>query len=249
MKNKLVITKIGGKFIDDKAKLDSFITEFSEIKGPKILIHGGGNKATEISLRLGLKPTLIEGRRITSKDDLEVVVMIYSGLINKSIVAKLQAKNCNSIGLSGADGNLIRAIRRPATDIDYGFVGDVVSIDSNSIEQLLNSGFTPVFSAICHDGNGQLLNTNSDTIASQIAISMSEKFDVDLIYHFDKDGVLDSDENIISSLNMQDYLDLKSNKIIKEGMIPKVDNCFNALDNNVSNVCIGNTKIEQNHDR
>ncbi len=244
MKNKLVITKIGGKFIDDKAKLDSFITEFSMIKSPKILIHGGGNKATEISVQLGLEPKLIEGRRITSKDDLDVVVMVYSGLINKSIVAKLQAKNCNSIGLSGADGNTITAVKRPAIDIDYGFVGDVASINTNSIEQLLNAGFTPVFSAICHDGNGQLFNTNADTIASELAISMSDKYDVDLIYHFEKDGVLDADENVMSSLNMQEYISLKSKNIIKEGMIPKVDNCFNALKNNVSIVCIGNTIIE-----
>lgn len=243
MKNKLVITKIGGKFIDDKAKLDSFITEFSQIKGPKILIHGGGNKATEISVKLGLEPKLIEGRRITSKDDLDVVVMVYSGLINKSIVAKLQAKNCNSIGLSGADGNTITAVKRPATDIDYGFVGDVATINTNSIEQLLNAGFTPVFSAICHDGNGQLFNTNADTITSELAIAMSDKYDVKLVYHFEKDGVLDADDNIISSLNMQEYSNLRSNNVIKDGMIPKVDNCFNALKNNVSNVCIGNTKI------
>ena len=233
---KLKIIKIGGKVIDDKMQLASILNAFSKIEGPKILIHGGGSKASEMENTLGLTPHMIEGRRITDEQTLEVVIMVYAGLINKKIVAGLQANGCNSIGLSGADGNVISSEKRPITSIDYGFVGDVKSVDSNLISNLMEAGLTPVFSAITHDGNGQLLNTNADTMASKIAVAMSNMFEVELILAFEKNGVLDANNKVIEKINEREFIKLKDENIIVDGMIPKLTNAFDAIKNGVSEV-------------
>lgn len=251
----LKIIKVGGNVIDNPEQLEKFLSDFAIIQGPKILIHGGGKIATKLSHDLGIISSLIEGRRITDSETLRVVTMVYAGLINKNIVALLQQKFCNAIGFCGADANIIRAKKRPIKrifskevnqeiDIDYGFVGDLddSSIDTVALSKLLESGFNPVFSAITHDGNGQLLNTNADTIASALATAMAKHFETSLIYCFEKAGVLtdvDNENSLIKFLNPDIYSDLKSKGIINEGMIPKLDNAFEALNNGVKEVLIG----------
>lgn len=251
----LKIIKIGGNVIDNSEHLESFLSDFASIEGPKVLIHGGGKIATKLSAELGIESKLVDGRRITDSDTLRVVTMVYAGLINKNIVAELQKHDCNAIGLTGADANIIRAKKRPVKkvfskeenqeiDLDYGFVGDLddKSVDSESLYKLLESGFTPVFSAITHDGNGQLLNTNADTIASVLALSMVNHYETSLIYCFEKAGVLMNveDENtLIKEINPAFYLDLKRDGIINEGMIPKLENAFEAIKNGVKEVYIG----------
>lgn len=186
MKKKLSIVKIGGNVIENKSEFSKFLQFFSELEGPKILIHGGGKLATELGNKLGVEAQMVNGRRITDAQSLEIITMVYGGLANKNIVAGLQAHHCNAIGLSGADANTIKAHKRPIGEIDFGFVGDVESINSHTIENLLEAGFTPVFCAITHDGNGQLFNTNADTIASEIAIGMSKIYNTTLYYCFEK---------------------------------------------------------------
>lgn len=245
MKNRISIVKIGGNIIDDEHQLDAFLADFSKIKHAKILIHGGGKIANKLNEKLGVKTTFHEGRRITSSENLDTVTMVYAGLVNKRIVGKLQGLNCNAIGLSGADGNCILASKRPTTPIDFGWVGDVEKINTETINLFLQNGITPVFSAISHDGNGQLLNTNADTVASEIAIAMGSIFDSELTYCFEKQGVLQdaSDDNsFIPRINSEKYAELKAEKIITEGMLPKMENCFHALTNNVSKVFIGSPK-------
>ncbi|MFT6167454.1 MAG: acetylglutamate kinase [Vicingaceae bacterium] len=246
MKNKISVIKIGGNIIDNEKALDSFLIDFAKIDNTKILIHGGGKIATKINDKLGIKTIMNDGRRITSEENLDTVIMVYAGLINKKIVGKLQGKKCNALGLSGSDGNCILAEKRPTSPIDYGWVGDVKTINSSLIKLFLSHGITPVFCAISHDGNGQLLNTNADTIASEIAIAMSKHAETELIYCFEKKGVLSdiSDEDsIIEHINYNQYLKLKENNTINEGMLPKMDNCFNALNNKVSKVCIGHANM------
>ena len=251
MKTKLTVVKIGGEIINNSDKLDAFLEDFIRLDQPKILVHGGGKIATELSKKLGIQTRMHEGRRITSKENLDVVTMVYAGLINKKITATLQAKGCNAVGLSGADANCISATKRPANPIDYGFVGDIETINSKVIDLFVNNNMIPIFSAICHDTNGQLLNTNADTIASEIAISMSKQYDTDLFYCFEKKGVLMdvNDENsVIEKINTEDYQSLKSKKIIHDGMLPKMENSFYALNNKVSKVMIGNTSSINNRD-
>lgn len=246
---KLTIVKIGGNIINDSSALISFLKDFSKIKGSKILIHGGGRKATEMANKLGLKPKMVDGRRITDKANLEVVTMVYAGLLNKNIVARLQENNCNAIGLSGADANTISSHKRIVKDIDYGFAGDVDAVNSNVIKILVDNGLTPVFCAITHDKKGQLLNTNADTIASEIASAMCDVFDVELIYCFEKKGVLadtNDDDSVIERIDSRSYLQLKEKGIIAEGMLPKIDNCFYALQNGVAKVVIGLPEIIKN---
>ncbi len=248
--NSLYVIKIGGNIIDDPAQLESFLKDFSELEGYKILIHGGGKIATKLSKDLGIESELIEGRRVTDAESLKVVAMVYAGLINKNIVAGLQSKKCNAIGLAGADGNIIRAKKRPlkiiadGRQIDYGFVGDLDdhSVDSEAIHKLLVAGFVPVFSAITHDGNGQLLNTNADTIASVIAVSMSVHYAASLVYCFEKSGVLrdvNDETSVIKSINPEQYKELKKEGVIHSGMIPKLDNAFEAISKGLNEVCIG----------
>ena len=245
------IIKIGGNIIDDPAELAQFLADFSKIEGYKVLVHGGGKSATKMAESIGLKPKMIEGRRITDAPMLEVAVMIYAGQINKNIVAQLQSNNCNAIGFTGADGNLIQSEKRNHPTIDYGFVGDVKTINTTLLASLLNSNIVPVFCAITHDGNGQLLNTNADTIASELAIALSKVFDVTLNYCFEKPGVLfdaDDDRSVIPTINQELYSKLKMEGAIHSGMIPKLDNCFNSLAKGVQKIRIGHHKMLENDD-
>lgn len=251
----LYVVKIGGNVIDNPENLKLFLSDFAALNGYKILIHGGGKIATKLSWDLGVKSRMIEGRRVTDGESLKVVTMVYAGLVNKNIVAALQNDQCNAIGLTGADGNFIRAKKRPVVkvyseekganiNVDYGFVGDLDenSVDSNAIFKLLEAGFTPVFSAITHDGKGQLLNTNADTIASILAVSMSGFYETSLIYCFEKAGVLidvEDDKSLIKSIDPPYYQELKRQGIISEGMIPKLDNAFEAIERGLKEVCIG----------
>ena len=244
--DKLFVVKIGGNIIENSTKLESFLQDFSKLKGLKILIHGGGKKATEMANKLHIPVQMIEGRRITDEDNLDIITMMYGGKINKNIVAKLQALNCNAIGLSGADGNSISAVKRSVKDIDYGFVGDITKVNLNLFLLLLENSLTPVCCAISHDKNGQLLNTNADTVAASIAKSLSNHFEVSLWYCFEKNGVLRSisdKQSVIELINPETYDNLKSKGIINLGMIPKIDNCFDALQNGVNMVKIGSPKI------
>ncbi|MDP3467647.1 MAG: acetylglutamate kinase [Daejeonella sp.] len=251
----LKVIKIGGNVIDNPDSLQQFIADFAMLQGHKILVHGGGKIATKIAEDLGIKSKMVEGRRITDGESLKVVTMVYAGLINKNIVAGLQSENCNAIGLSGADGNMIRATRRLPQKVlssgedlgeavDYGFVGDLdeSSIDRRGLYKLLEAGFTPVFSAITHDGKGQLLNTNADTIASAISIAMSKEYETSLIFCFEKAGVLmdiEDEGSVIRSIDPHYYNELKRQGIINDGMIPKLDNAFEAINKGLKEVCIG----------
>lgn len=232
----LEVIKIGGKVIDQPAQLKKVLDAFARIKYPKILIHGGGSKASEMEKALGLTPNMVEGRRITNKEALDVVTMIYAGLINKNIVAQLQANACNAIGLSGSDGNSILSVKRPVKPIDFGFVGDVEKVNTPFIDGLLQSGLTPVFSAITHDGKGQLLNTNADTMASVIAQAFSGLYKVHLTLAFEKNGVLDASGNVLTEIDESSFSQLVKSETIKEGMIPKLTNAFDALKQGVQQV-------------
>lgn len=250
MENKkpLSIIKIGGNIIDNPTELSQFLSDFSKIEGNKILVHGGGKSATKMAESIGLAPQMIDGRRITDAAMLDVVVMIYAGQINKNIVAQLQANNTNAMGFSGADGNLIHSDKRNHPTINYGFVGDVKKVNTQLLETLLSTDIVPVFCAITHDGKGQLLNTNADTIASELAIALSEFFDVTLNYCFEKPGVLydaEDDSSVIENINQELYSKLKAEKAIHSGMIPKLDNCFNSLSKGVQKIKIGHHRILQ----
>lgn len=245
-KEKLSIIKIGGNIIEEETSLNEFLKLFSNIKGKKILVHGGGKRATHIASKLGIESKMIDGRRITDTETLEVITMVYGGLVNKNVVAKLQANSVNAIGLTGADINSIQSEKRPIKDIDFGFVGDVKKIAHNSINKLIKADFTPVFCAITHDGNGQLLNTNADTIASQIAIGMSSLYETTIYYCFELNGVLqdfNDKESVIKKINSETYKKLLEDGIISEGMLPKLENCFDALNNGVQNIKMGNTAM------
>ncbi len=245
-KQALKIVKIGGNVINNEEALFSFLKDFSELDGPKILVHGGGRKATEMSSAMGLKPKMINGRRITDEATVEVVTMVYAGLLNKKIASQLQKYGCNAMGLSGADANCILAHKRIVKDIDYGFAGDVDAINDSVIHVLLQNNITPVFCAITHDKNGQLLNTNADTIASEVSIGMSKLYKTELNYVFELKGVLESidDKNsVITKINSEKYDQLVSKGIIADGMIPKLYNCFNSLKKGVNTVKIGDASL------
>jgi len=232
----LEVIKIGGKVIDQPKQLHKVLESFATLGGPKILIHGGGSKASEMERTLGLTPKMVDGRRITSSESLEVVTMVYAGLINKNIVASLQSFGCNAAGLSGADGNSILSEKRPSNPIDFGFVGDVKAVNSSFITSLLEAGLTPVFSAITHDGNGQLLNTNADTMASVIAQAFTNLYEVHLTLAFEKNGVLDESGNVLTQINENKFQELIKKGTIKEGLIPKLTNAFDALKSGVKEV-------------
>ena len=245
----VTLVKIGGNIIDNANELQQFLSDFSKIEGYKVLVHGGGKSATKMAKSIGLVPQMIDGRRITDAAMLEVVVMIYAGQINKNIVAQLQGHNTNAMGFSGADGNLIQSDKRNHPTIDYGFVGDVKSVNTPLLSTLLESGIVPVFCAITHDKNGQLLNTNADTIASELAIALSEVYDVTLNYCFEKPGVLydaEDDSSVIDQINPNLYTKLKEEKAIHSGMIPKLDNCFNSLAKGVQKIRIGHHNMLKN---
>ena len=239
---KLYVIKIGGNIIDDDAKLASFLKNFASIAEKKILVHGGGKLATKLAEKLGIEQQIVDGRRITDAETLKIVTMVYAGFVNKNIVATLQANHCNAIGLCGADGDAILAHKRQHPVLDYGFVGDVDVINAELINSLLEKNITVVFAPITHDQQGQLLNTNADTIAQEIAKGMSDLYDVELIYSFEKSGVLldtDDDTTVIPEINPSYYLQLKSKSKIFAGMIPKLDNAFAALKSGVGKVIIG----------
>ena len=250
MKQKLSIVKIGGNVIENEIELDQFLLNFSKLQEPKILVHGGGKLATKLATKLGIESKMTSGRRITDSKSLEVITMVYGGLTNKNMVAKLQALGTNAIGLSGADGNAIKAHKRPVKEIDFGFVGDIDGINSELINTLVSAALTPVFCAISHDGKGQLLNTNADTIASELAIGMSHKYDTTLYYCFEKKGVLlnvEDEESVIKHIDTNSYNDLLEQNIIADGMLPKIENCFHALQQSVSKVCIGDISMLQSN--
>jgi acetylglutamate kinase len=236
------VIKIGGNVIDFPEKLEEFLHLFAKIPGKKILVHGGGIMASKFGESLGVMPEMVDGRRITDKDTLDIVTMVYAGLINKQIVAKLQSLKLNAVGLSGADGNCIQSIKRPVKDIDYGFVGDIQKINAPFFENLLKQELTPVICAITHDQKGQLLNTNADTISSEIATALSKENKVNLYFCFNKAGVLIDEKNensIIPMINDEIYSELKKENVIHSGMIPKLENAFSALNKGVNVVWIG----------
>ena len=238
----LSIIKIGGNIIDDEKKLSNFLEAFSAVPGKKILVHGGGKLATRVAEGLGVKQQLVDGRRITDMETLKIVTMVYAGTINKNIVAKLQAQGCDALGLTGADGNSIRAHKRVHPEIEYGWVGDVDSVDAAFLTGLLMLDKTLVFAPITHDGAGQLLNTNADTIAQELARGLGRSFDVCLVYSFEKSGVLldtNDESSVIPKIGPGYYEELKAKELIFAGMIPKLDNAFAALRSGVAKVIIG----------
>ena len=238
------VIKIGGNVIDNPAALQSFLADYAAIKAKKILVHGGGKVATKIGDKLGIESQYINGRRITDEATIDLVTMVYGGLVNKQIVAKLQALECNAIGLTGADANIIPAVKRRVKEIDYGFVGDIDAskINSSVLEALLEKDLTVVMAPLSHDENGQILNTNADTIASAIATSLSKNYDVRLIYCFEKKGILENIDDENSAINLitkEKYKQLLADKKLFDGILPKIDNAFAAIDSGVKQVLIG----------
>ena len=241
MKEKLTVIKVGGKIVEEEATLNQLLADFSAIEGYKVLVHGGGRSATKLAAQLGIESKMVNGRRITDAETLKVVTMIYGGLVNKNIVAGLQAKGVNAMGFTGADMNVIRSVKRPVKDVDYGFVGDVEKVNAELLGSLIRQGVVPVMAPLTHDGQGSMLNTNADTIAGETAKALAELFDVTLVFCFEKKGVL-SDENdddsvipVITPELFQEYVD---KGIIQGGMIPKLENSFSAIDAGVSQVVI-----------
>ena len=237
----LTIIKVGGKIVEEPDTLAALITDFAAIPGLKLLVHGGGRSATSLASQLGIEQKMVDGRRITDADTLRIVTMVYGGLVNKNIVCSLQAKGINAIGLTGADMDIIRSHRRPAGAIDYGFVGDVDRVDAKAIARLLDAGLVPVIAPLSHDGKGSMLNTNADTIASEVAQALAPLFNTTLTFCFEKAGVLadqDDDNSVIKKINRATYQQLRDQNIIAGGMIPKLDNAFKALDSGVKEVVI-----------
>ena len=237
------VVKIGGNVVDNPAALTAFLRDFATLKGPKILVHGGGKEATRLSTTLGIETKMIDGRRVTDRQTLDVVTMVYAGLINKRIVAMLQAEGCNAVGLSGADGNVIPARRRPANPIDYGFVGDIDprAVNDRFIASLLAAGVTPVFCAICHDGGGSLLNCNADSVAAAVAQGASRIDATRLTYCFEKAGVLrdvDDPASVIELVTAESFVTLREQGIVAKGMIPKIENALACAAAGVSEVRI-----------
>ncbi|MFT4092901.1 MAG: acetylglutamate kinase [Niabella sp.] len=253
----LFVIKIGGNVIDNASALQLFLKDFAAVRGHKILVHGGGKIATKIGDQLGVQSKYINGRRITDDDTIDIVTMVYGGLVNKKIVAQLQALQTNAIGLTGADANIIPATKRPIVTlpggegqggaIDFGWVGDIDNekLIINNLKLIIEAGFTPVFAPLTHDGQGHILNTNADTIASALAVGLSHFYKVRLIYCFEKKGVLEDvndDESVIRNINKQKYRQLLSENKLFEGILPKIDNAFAAIDAGVNEVLIGDAK-------
>jgi acetylglutamate kinase len=245
----IIVIKIGGHIIDNDDALESFLVTLAQLQQHRsqkfILIHGGGKLATKMATAMGVEQQMIDGRRITDAETLKIVTMVYAGYINKNIVAQLQANGSTAIGFTGADGNLIQAHKRVHASIDYGFVGDIDAVHTKGIQQLLTQFNILVVAPITHDGAGQLLNTNADTVAQAIATALATETYVQLVYSFEKDGVLldvDNEESVIKKINKKYYAELKSTEAIFAGMLPKLDNAFSALDKGVKKVIIGNAK-------
>lgn len=240
------VIKIGGNVIDSPEALHAFIKDFARLEGPKILVHGGGKEATRLSTRLGIETSMIDGRRVTDADTINVCTMVYAGLINKRIVAMLQAEGCDAIGLSGADAGLVKASKRPAAPIDYGFVGDISNdgVRSDMLDRILIAGLTPVFCAIMHDGSGQLLNCNADSVASAVAVGCSSFADTELCFCFEKDGVMtdvNDPSSVVRVINHGIFEKMREDGTVNSGMIPKIDNALRAISSGVSRVVIKNS--------
>lgn len=241
MKEQLTIVKVGGKIVEDATALSNFIQQFKQVASPKILVHGGGRSATQMANKLGLKTLMVDGRRVTDEAMLQVVTMVYGGLVNKNIVAQLQAEGISAIGLTGADADLIRSHRREVKEVDYGFVGDVDQVNNLFLSQLLYSKLVPIVAPLTHDGKGSLLNTNADTIAGACATAMGELFDVKLVFCFEKKGVLSNpsdDDSVIPSITPQLFEEHVASGVIEGGMIPKLENAFASLQKGVKEVVI-----------
>jgi acetylglutamate kinase len=239
--NKLTVVKVGGKIVENDGSLHALLADFAEIEGHKILVHGGGVLATKMAEQLGIESRMVEGRRITDMETLRIVTMVYAGLVNKTIVASMQALNINAIGLTGADLNVIRSIKRPVKTIDYGFAGDVEEINTETLELLLTNGFVPVLSPITHDKKGLLLNTNADTIANETAKALAKHYNVTLVYCFEKSGVLldeNDDTHVIPEINRSLFEEYKAKNIITGGMVPKLENALQAVEKGVKQVII-----------
>jgi acetylglutamate kinase len=254
MKEKLTIVKVGGAVVEDEAQLAQLLKDFSAIKGKKVLVHGGGRKATKVAESLGIESKMVNGRRITDADMLSVVTMVYGGLVNKNLVARLQANGVNALGLTGADMNVIRSHKRPPVAlktpllgkegqgvVDFGFVGDVDKADGQMLTKLIEEGITPVMAPLTHDGEGNILNTNADTIASETAKALAPYYDVTLIFSFEKKGVLrnpDDDDSVIPTITRADFIKYKDDGTISGGMLPKIENALAAIDAGVTRVII-----------
>ena len=242
MKEKLTIVKVGGAVVEDEAQLAQLLKDFSAVPGRKALIHGGGRRATQVAASLGIESKMVGGRRITDAEMLSVVTMVYGGLVNKNLVARLQANGVNALGLTGADIDVIRSHKRPLKDgIDFGFVGDVDRADGQMLSRLIEAGITPVMAPLTHDGQGHILNTNADTIASETAKALAPFYDVTLIYSFEKKGVLsnpDDDNSVIATINRADFERYKADGTISGGMLPKIENALSAIDAGVGRVII-----------
>lgn len=241
MPHPLTIIKVGGAVVEDEARLNELLDGFCAISGRKVLVHGGGRRATAIASRLGIESTMVGGRRVTDHDMLEVVTMVYGGLVNKNIVAQLQARGTDALGLTGADIDVIRSHKRPVKDVDYGFVGDVERADGDKLATLIEAGITPVMAPLTHDGHGMLLNTNADTIAAETAKALAKRYDVTLVYCFEKKGVLanpDDDDSVIPLITRADFDRLVADGTVAGGMLPKLENAFNAISAGVSRVNI-----------
>lgn len=241
MKDKLTIIKVGGKIVEEKESLDSLLRDFAAIDGFKLLVHGGGRSATKVAAQLGIETLMIDGRRVTDDAMLDVVTMVYGGLVNKKVVARLQSLGIDALGMTGADMDIIHSHRRPVKSVDYGWVGDVDRVNGEALSALLRSGVVPVIAPLTHDGKGHLLNTNADTMAGETAKGLAPFFDVSLVYCFEKPGVLrdeNDDESVIAEIDPALFASLKEEGIVTGGMLPKLENAFNALDAGVSEVVI-----------
>lgn len=241
MKEKLTVIKVGGKIVEEEATLYQLLDDFAAIPGYKVLVHGGGRSATKLAAQLGIESKMVNGRRITDAETLKVVTMVYGGLVNKNIVAGLQARGVNALGLTGADMDVIRSVKRPVKEVDYGFVGDVKQVNAPFLGDLIHKGIVPVMAPLTHDGNGNLLNTNADTIAGETAKALAQLFDVTLVFCFEKKGVLrdeNDDDSVIPQINREDFNRYVAEGVIQGGMIPKLENSFQALDAGVSEVVI-----------
>ena len=241
IKEKLTVIKVGGKIVEEEATLNQLLADFSAIEGYKVLVHGGGRSATKLAAQLGIESQMVNGRRITDAETLKVVTMVYGGLVNKNIVAGLQAKGVNAMGLTGADMNVIRSVKRPVKDVDYGFVGDVEKVNAELLGNLIRQGVVPVMAPLTHDGQGSMLNTNADTIAGETAKALAELFDVTLVFCFEKKGVLsdeNDDDSVIPVITPELFKEYVEKGVIQGGMIPKLENSFSAIDAGVSQVVI-----------
>lgn len=237
----ITVVKVGGAVVEDEERLSTLLDEFCKLEGHKVLVHGGGRSATTIAASLGIESKMVNGRRITDAAMLRVVTMVYGGLVNKNIVAKLQTRGECALGLTGADMDIIRSHKRPVKDVDYGFVGDVEKVDGQKLFSLIESGVTPVMAPLTHDGKGTILNTNADTIASETAKALAEYANVTLVYVFEKNGVLanpDDENSVIHKVDSQSYEEMKASGVVAGGMIPKLDNAFAAISAGVVNVAI-----------